>query len=60
MKQYRVTFEWANGAGQKGTDTVMVEAGNRKNAYIRALGTLSVNAQYSGCYKKIISVEEAA
>ena len=60
MKKYKVTFEWFNGNNDRGKDAVTIEAGNKKNAWMKALFTLSQNNQYKECYKQLISIEEVA
>ena len=60
MKQYRVTFEIYKGDGTFERRIVTVEAGNKKNAYGRALSQLSKEKAYESYYKKITAIEEVA
>ena len=60
MKKFNVIFEVFTGDGRPISETVTVEAGNKKTACSRALLEMSKRAIYSGKFKRIKSVEEVA
>lgn len=60
MNQYKVTFEVFRENRQKELATVIVEAGNKKMASLRAMMKLKEDKpEYSDLFKSIKSVEVA-
>ena len=57
MKKYKVTVEIHYGMGQMETKVLIVEAGTKKLASIRALSELSADG-YGDVYKNVKSIEE--
>lgn len=60
MKHFNVTFEIFRGSNHKEYKTVMVEAGNKKLAAIRAMMYINKTDGYSDLFKNVIKVEEVA
>ena len=60
MKKFNVVFEVFMGNGSQISETITVEAGNKKNACSRALLEMSKRGIYYGKFKRIKSVEEVA
>ena len=57
MKQYKVIMELANGSSGKITKEFVVEAGNKKTAWVRA--AFQANQEgYGEYYKSIVSCDE--
>ena len=59
MKKFIVSFEVYIGGHHRETESVVVEAGNKKMAYTRGLAEMSKMKEYADKFKQIISVEEA-
>lgn len=55
MKRWNVVIEVFTDAGKK-HETVVVEAGNKKLAALRALS--EITRRYSDCYKNVTNIEE--
>lgn len=60
MRKFNVTFEVFLAGNQKTNKTVVVEAGNKKLAALRAMVEINKLDGYSGLYKNVIKIEEAA
>lgn len=60
MKNYRVTFEVFMNDGTKGYKSVIVEAGNKKLAAIRAMSEINKIGEYATLYKNIHTILEVA
>lgn len=60
MKRYKVTFDIFMSTGNTVNETVTVEAGNKKNACMRAMLEISKKGIYAGNFKQVKSVEEVA
>lgn len=59
MKNYRVTFEVFMNDGTKEYKPVIVEAGNKKLAAIRAMTEINKIAGFTTLYKNIHAISEA-
>lgn len=60
MKKYSVTVEIFHENGTRDIKTVVVEAGNKRLASVRALREISKNEKYANLFKGIKSVEAVA
>lgn len=60
MKKYKVVVEVYLDRNRVERKEVIVEAGNKKMASLRALGQISKEKGYVSLYKSVKSVEEAA
>ena len=60
MKHYKVIFEIHYENGTKAYKDILVEAGNRKTAAIRAMGVIGKIEEYKDLFKNIKSIEEVA
>lgn len=56
MKRYKVVMELANGVSRKFTKEFIVEAGNKKTAWLRAASKAN-DEGYGDYYKTIISCD---
>ncbi|WP_458459299.1 hypothetical protein [Pseudobutyrivibrio sp.] len=60
MKKFRVIFKIYITKDRLQLKEMIVEAGNKKMASIRALSEISKDKAYSNVYKNIVSIEEVA
>lgn len=58
MHKFNVIFEVFNGNGTKQTRPIMVEAGNKKLATLRAMGIINKMDEFANLFKNVIRVEE--
>jgi hypothetical protein len=60
MKKYVVEFEIFDDNGKKSYKTVIVEAGNKKIAALRAMTEINKDQSVAQLYKNLLSVREVA
>lgn len=58
MNKYNVTFEVFLAGNMKGKKSIIVEAGNKKLAILRAMLEINKIDEYKARYKKVINAEE--
>lgn len=58
MKKFKIIFEIHLDRDRKDYKEIIIEAGNKKVASIRAMYEIGKFQEYSGLFKNIISVEE--
>jgi hypothetical protein len=60
MRKFNVTFEVFMPTGKKQNKIIVVEAGNKKLAALRAMMEINKLDGYSQLYKNVVKVEEVA
>lgn len=60
MRKFNVTFEVFMPTGKKQNRVVVVEAGNKKLAALRAMTEINKLDGYSQLYKNVVKIEEVA
>ena len=58
MRKFNVTFEVFMSTGKKQNKVIVVEAGNKKLAALRAMMEINKLDGYSQLYKNVVKVEE--
>lgn len=60
MRKFNVTFEVFMSTGKKQNKIIMIEAGTKKLAALRAMTEINKLDGYSQLYKNVVKVEEVA
>lgn len=60
MRQFKVIFEVFRGEHKKERKEILVEAGNKKLAAVRAMSAINKLEGYSELYKNVAAIEEVA